>query len=64
MKELNEALKTMHNQAEEVTKRVSEELTQAKLIKRGADWDLMQALESVKNLKAQLETVQGERNTL
>ena len=41
MKELNEALKTKHNQAEEVTERVSEELTRAKLIKWGADRDLM-----------------------
>ena len=43
---------------------MSEELAQAKLIKHGANQDLMQALKSVKDLKTQLETVQGERNTL
>ena len=41
VKELNEALRTKHNQVEEVTERASEELAQAKLIKRGADRDLM-----------------------
>ena len=55
MKELNEALRTHHNQFEEVTERASEELTQAKLIKWGADHDLMQALKSVNDMKAQLE---------
>ena len=55
VKELNEALRTHHNQFEEVTERASEELTQAKLIKWGADHDLMQALKSVNDMKAQLE---------
>jgi hypothetical protein len=64
VKELNESLKTTHNQAEEVTDRASEELARAKLIKHGADRDLMQALKSVKDLKTQLEMVQGESNTL
>jgi len=64
VKELDEALKTTHNQAKEVIERASEELAQAKLIKHGANQDLMQALKSVKDLKTQLETVQGERNTL
>jgi len=41
VKELNEALRTNHNQTKEVTKRASEELTRAKSIKRGADRDLM-----------------------
>ena len=41
VKELNEALRTKHNQTEEVTERASEELARAKLIKRGADRDLM-----------------------
>ena len=41
VKELNEALKTKHNQTKEVTKRASEELARAKLIKRGANRDLM-----------------------
>ena len=41
VKELNEALKTKHNQTKEVTERVSEELARAKMIKLGADRDLM-----------------------
>ena len=64
MKELNEALRTKHNQTKEVIERASEELARAKLIKRGADHDLMQALKSVTNMKAQLERAQSERNTL
>ena len=55
MKELNEALRTQHNQSKEVTERASKELARAKLIKRGADRDLMQALKSVNDMKAQLE---------
>ena len=55
VKELTEALRTKHNQTKEVTERVSEELTQSKLIKRGADRDLMQALKLVNDMKAQLE---------
>ena len=58
VKELNEALRTKHNQTKEVTERASEELAQAKLIKRGDDHDLMQALKSVTDMKAQLERVQ------
>ena len=52
VKELNEALRTKHNQTKDVTERASEELARAKLIKRGADRDLMQALKSVTDMKA------------
>ena len=55
VKELNEALRTKHNQTEELTKRVSLELAWDKLIKRGADHDLMQALKLVTDMMAQLE---------
>ena len=51
MEELNEVWRTKHNQTEEVTERASEELARAKLIKRGADHDLMQALKSVTDMK-------------
>ena len=47
VKELNEALRTKHNQTEEVIERASEEHIRAKLIKWGVDRDLMQALKSV-----------------
>ena len=43
---------------------MSEELTRAKLIKWGADRDLMEALKSVTDMKAQLERAQLEQNTL
>ena len=64
MKDLNEALRTQYNQAKVVTERASEELARAKLIKRGADHDLMRALKLVTDMKAQLERTQSERNTL
>ena len=51
VKELNEALRTKHNQTKEVTKGESEELAQANIIKRGADRDLMQALKSMTDTK-------------
>ena len=41
VKELNELLRTKHNQIEEVIERASEELARAKLIMRGTDCDLM-----------------------
>ena len=52
VKELNKALRTKHNQIEEVIKRASEELTRAKLIKRGPNRDMMQALKSVTDMNA------------
>ena len=64
VKGLNEALRTKHNQTKEVTERPSEELAQAKLLKRGADGDLMQALKSVTDIKAHQERAQLERNML
>ena len=64
MKELTKAPRTKHNQTKEVTEQESEELARAKLIKRGTDRDLMQALKSVTDMKAQLERAQSEHNTL
>ena len=64
VKELTDALRTKHIQTKEVTEQASEELARAKLIKRGADQDLMEALKSVNDMKAQLERAQLERNTL
>ena len=52
VKELNEALRTKHNKTEEVTEWASEELARPKLIKRGANRDMMQALKSVTDMKA------------
>jgi hypothetical protein len=39
-------MKTEHNQAEEVTEQAKEELARAKLIRRGADQNLFQALKT------------------
>jgi hypothetical protein len=47
VKDLNESLRTQHNQAEEVTERASEELAWAKLIKSGTNRYLMQAMKTV-----------------
>ena len=52
VKELNEALRTQHNQSKEVTERAGEELAQTKLIKWGANRGLIQALKSVNDMKA------------
>lgn len=53
-----------HNEVEEVTERASEELVRAKLIRRSADRDLMQALKSVKDLTTQLSASKKENNDL
>ena len=47
-------VRTNHNQAEEVITRVEEELTLSKLIRRGADRDLMQAQKTIQDLTGRL----------
>ena len=49
-------VRTNHNQAEEVITRAEEELALAKLIRRGADRDLMQAQKTIQDLTGRLET--------
>lgn len=64
MKDLNETMRTQHNQAEEVIEWVSEDLAQAKLIKHGVDRVLMQAMKMVTDMLAQLERAQSEHKAL
>ena len=52
-----------HNRAEEVITR-AEELALAKLIRRGADRDLMQAQKTIQDLSSKLVTATENRNTL
>jgi hypothetical protein len=46
---MTDTLRTKHNELKEVTERASEELARAKLTRRVADQDLMQALKSERN---------------
>ena len=48
--------RTNHNRAEEVITRAEEELALAKLIRRGADRDLVQAQKTVEDLTSKLAT--------
>lgn len=52
------------NRAKEVTDRAEEVLTQAKLIRRGADRDLFQALKSVEELTVRAEVVEENWKSL
>ena len=45
---------TSHNKAEEVITHVEEELALAKLIRRGADRDLVQAQKTIEDLSGKL----------
>ena len=47
---------TNHNRAEEVITRAEEELALAKLIRRGADRDLVQAQKTIEDLSGKLAT--------
>jgi hypothetical protein len=59
-----DTLRSKHNEPEEGTERASEELACAKLIRRGADQDLVRALKSVKDLTIELEATRKENNDL
>ena len=63
-----EEMKTLahnsHNRAEEVITRAEEELTLAKLIRRGADRDLVQAQKTIEGLSGKLATATENWNAL
>jgi hypothetical protein len=61
---MTDILRSKHNELEEVTKWVSEELARTKLIRHGADQDLVQALKSIKDLTTELEATQKENSDL
>ena len=56
LEEMKTLVHTNHNKAEEVITRVEEELALAKLIRRGADRDLMQAQKTIQDLTSRLAT--------
>ena len=56
IEEMKTLVRTNHNNAEEVITRADEELTLAKLIRRGADRDLVQAQKTVEVLTGKLAT--------
>lgn len=69
--EMKETLRSSENQAEWVRifaasqlEKAEEQLALAKLIRRGADRDLVQALKSVHDLKTQLEASEQKFNVL
>ena len=49
-------VRTSHNKAEEVITHAEEKLVLAKLIRRGADKDLMQAQKTIEDLSGRLTT--------
>jgi hypothetical protein len=53
-----------YNWAKEVTERAEEELALARLIRRGADWDLVQAKKTIEDLLGKLATAIGNWNAL
>jgi hypothetical protein len=61
---MTDTLRSKHNELEEVTEWASEELTQAKLISRSADQDLVQVLKSVKDLTTEPKATRKENSDL
>ena len=51
-------VRSEHNRVEDVIERVEGELASAKLIRRGADRDLVQAKKSIEDLTAKLSTAE------
>ena len=56
IEEMKTLVRTNHNRAEEVITRAEEELALAKLIRRGADRDLVQAQKTIQDLTGKLST--------
>ena len=57
-------VRSSHNKAEEVITHVEEELALAKLIRCGADSDLMQAQKTIEDLSGKLAMATENRNAL
>ena len=64
IEEMNTLIRTNHNKAEEIITRAKEELALAKLIRRGADRDLMQAQKTIQDLIGRLATTTDNWNAL
>ena len=56
VEEMKTLVHTSHNKAEEVITHAEEELVLAKLIRRGADRDLVQAQKTIEDLSGKLAT--------
>jgi hypothetical protein len=61
---MTNTLRSKHNELEEVTEQTNEEFSQAKLIRRSANQDLVQALKSVKDLITELGATWKENSDL
>ena len=64
IEEMKILVRNSHNRAEEVITRAEEELTLAKLIRRGADRDLVQVQQTVEVLTSKLATATENWNAL
>ena len=64
IKEMKTLVRNSHNKAEEVITRAEEELVLAKLIRRGADKDLVQVQKIVEVLNGKLATATENWNAL
>jgi len=62
--EMKALVRTSHNKAEEVITHAEEELALAKLIRRGADRDLVQAQKTIEGLSRKLATATENWNAL
>ena len=62
--EMKALVRSSHNKAEEVITHAEEELALAKLIKRGADRDLVQAQRTIESLTEKLATATENWNVL
>ena len=64
LEEMKTTARNSHNRPEEVITRAEEELTLAKLIRCGADRDLVQAQKTIQDLSGKLATATENWNTL
>ena len=64
LEEMKTTARNSHNRAEEVITRAEEELALAKLIRRGADRDLVQTQKTIQDLSGKLATATENWNTL
>ena len=62
--EMKALVRSSHNKAEEVITHAEEELALARLIRRGADRDLVQAQKTIENLSGKLATATENWNAL
>jgi len=64
IEEMKALVRSSHNKAEEVITHAEEELALARLIRRGADRDLVQAQKTIENLSGKLATATENWNAL